>query len=832
MSLVINSLTAEDASEHDPVLQSYVDSYCAAESADSIAYYLSGIVTYTSRTNLEVCDFFLEEFKSLKAVYKEPIIAIEYYNAKGISYYAQEMPIDSILHYYDLAEEKLDQNQLKQTALRISIKNNRANAYSVALAKESAIYEYLAGLAIIESSEQDMPRYATALYSNIADLLNSSERYKDALDYILKGEETNRQHELSIGERSYFYEWILLNKAKALSGLNKSEEAEIILEELEQLFTQPSLESVAAKALRGTVHYQNGNKELAKETIREAIKISKSLNIGARSEIYARHQMAKLEMKEGNSTSALKNLNIIFELKEQQGKNLDDPSIYLLTSQALEDSDRNKEAIFYLKLYQSSKHQTSEEDLRMHHGELKGNFSYLEKKYKDKSIEINQALEKTKLYTLIFAVLFSLAIMVLIFMLYKRKENHNNHLIKANENIRAVNEKAKIASKAKEDFLSRMSHEMRTPMNAVIGILNILLDENPSKSQQKHLENQLFSAEMLLNIINDVLEFSKISTKKVKVQFKPVKLQDYLNSTIASFNHANTNPDIKILQEQNLGKLDKLVYSDSSLFSQTLTNLVGNAIKFTNKGYVILRSDIVKNNSDQVGIKFAIEDTGIGIPEHKLQSIFDSFSQVNNESNRRHEGVGLGLTITKELLNLAEIDLNVKSTEGVGSTFSFTIVFNKVKNEVKQMPITKREGQIYKRGIEGKKILLVEDNKLNQLVAKKVLHKFKTVVTLAENGQEAVDKVQKDQFDIILMDIHMPLMDGLEATEAIRALHDPIYQQIPIIALTADAYSKRVQDTIHAGMNDFLSKPYQPEDLFQKIKENLNEEIYSREALG
>ena len=222
-----------------------------------------------------------------------------------------------------------------------------------------------------------------------------------------------------------------------------------------------------------------------------------------------------------------------------------------------------------------------------------------------------------------------------------------------------------------------------------------------------------------------------------------------------------------------------------------------------------------------VKIIFQIEDTGIGIPKDKLESIFESFSQVNNEINREHEGTGLGLSITKKLVELKGGKLEVTSTEGKGSTFTFTLEFGKEDKIEKIEANSPTKDKIFQTGIEGKKILLVEDNKLNQLVAKKILSKFKVEISLAENGQEAVDMVQKERYDLILMDIHMPIMDGIEATKSIRALKDPFFQQIPIVALSADAYSDKVQATTESGMNDYLPKPFKPEDLFQKIKTNM-----------
>jgi signal transduction histidine kinase/ActR/RegA family two-component response regulator len=462
-----------------------------------------------------------------------------------------------------------------------------------------------------------------------------------------------------------------------------------------------------------------------------------------------------------------------------------------------------------------------EEADRIKHGTFKNQISIIEKKYEINELEIKQKLQESKISVLVVAFLLSIISVFFIYMMYKKKEEHNQALLLVNQEVREANKNVVAAAKAKENFLTTMSHEMCTPMNAVIGITNILLDENPTGKQTEHLKNLKFSGEVLLNIINEVLDFSKISTNKLELFKEPIHIQEFLDRITNSYRQSNSNQNVIIFQDQQLQKLEHLVLLDKTRFSQILTNLIGNAFKFTNVGSIVLRSRIKENTADMVKITFQIEDTGIGIPKEKLESIFESFSQVNNEINREHEGTGLGLTITKNLIELKGGKIEVTSTEGKGSTFTFTLELGKEEKIKKVQEPSASSDKIFQSGIEGKKILLVEDNKLNQLVAKKVLNKFKVEIALAENGLEAVDMVQQDKYDLILMDIHMPLMDGLEATRSIRALEDPFFKQIPIVALSADAYSDKVQATTESGMNDYLAKPFKPEALFQKIKSNI-----------
>lgn len=824
---------ADQSTSQDPVLTGYLNSYHTSDTPDSIAWFLGAIVVHTSWTDLDLSNSYLKEFEKLISKYDEPIVEIEYYNAKGVLYYAQGESLDSIMHYFNLTEEKLNQHNLKQTKLRIGLKNNRAIAYARQNLKEAAIKEYLAGLEVVASSEIKMPRYETALYSNIASMLNTSERYEDALAYILKGEESNKQYEKTMGEHSNFYDWILLTKAESLYNLGKVDEAESILLELKTFYKKTNVESNTAKTLLSRVYYKQGQVELARRTINEAIEEAKTLNIGLDSEANARLYAAQIEYEENNYSSALENLELIIGLYSNERSNFQgEAELFALMAKVLEKSKRFEEALVYLKKHQALLNKVREDESKMKQGELKGQFSHIEKRYKINELEIKQKLQESRFSALIVAFIFAILIIFITYIMYERKNEHNKALLKVNKEIKKANKKVIRASKAKENFLSRISHEMRTPMNAVIGIADILLDENPTKKQEEYLKNQKFSGELLLNTINEVLIYSKITTNKVEINRTPVHLQNFLDMTIDSFRFGNTNSNVRIYQEQNLHGLSELVLSDKSLFGQVLMNLIGNAIKFTGKGHVLLRTNTIENNNTTIKIKFEVEDTGIGIPEDKMQAVLDSFSQVNNEINRSHDGTGLGLTITQGLLDLKNSTLEVESTPGIGSTFSFTLIFEKAGSILQPRKADTNESKIYQSGIEGKHILLVEDNKLNQLVAKKVLQKFKVEISLAENGKQAVDMVQEKNYDLILMDIHMPIMDGIEATKQIRALDNPIYQRIPIVALSADAYSEKVQATITAGMNDYLAKPFKPEDLFQKLKRNIEIAQQSRANLS
>lgn len=814
-------IKADDSGEINLSLQGYIKDLDDAKTDESKAYILARIIAEAGRSDTKLADEYLSQFKTLVSQSNIPIVKVRYFKTRGVINYYKKMEVDSIMHWYDLAYAELDKHNIEDTKMKINLHNNKAIIFVRDGDKEAAVNEYLAGIETISRSNDKLYRHETLLIANFANLLYKNSQFEEALVYLEKAIEANKKYEKELGQHSEYYEYILINHARTLKELNRLDEAEKSINDILAYKNTPTVENNFAKALLGTLYSKNDQSELARKMIDEAIKETALFNIGIEPEVSAYLALAKLELDENNLSSSIQSIDHIFDLYKNAGEEVKVSEIYSVMSKALEKSGRYEESLHNLKQYQSIVEKEKAEAAKLKHGTFKSRISMIEKKYQINELEIQQKLQESKIYVLVVAFLLSIILIFFIFLMYKRKKSHNKALLLINQEVREANANVIAASKTKENFLSRMSHEMCTPMNAVIGITNILLDENPTKKQSEHLSNLKFSGEILLNIINEVLDFSKITSDKLKIDRKPIHIQKLLDKTISSFQQANTNKNVEIFQDQNLKDLTHLVSLDQTRLIQILSNLIGNAIKFTDKGSIILRSGILQNTSDMVKIIFQIEDTGIGIPKDKLESIFESFSQVNNEINREHEGTGLGLSITKKLVELKGGKLEVTSTEGKGSTFTFTLEFGKEDKIEKIEANSPTKDKIFQTGIEGKKILLVEDNKLNQLVAKKILSKFKVEISLAENGQEAVDMVQKERYDLILMDIHMPIMDGIEATKSIRALKDPFFQQIPIVALSADAYSDQVQATTESGMNDYLAKPFKPEDLFQKIKTNM-----------
>ncbi len=381
----------------------------------------------------------------------------------------------------------------------------------------------------------------------------------------------------------------------------------------------------------------------------------------------------------------------------------------------------------------------------------------------------------------------------------------------------SATEEAVKASEAKAEFLSSMSHEIRTPMNAVIGMTHLLLEENPRPDQIENIKTLKFSGENLLTIINDILDFSKIESGKLTIEKTSFNLKYVVGSIYHALSIKAIDKNIKLLNKFDAA-VPEFVIGDSVRLYQILNNLIGNAIKFTKEGHVIVQTSLRKEEKDEVVIDFSIMDTGIGIPEDKVETIFENFTQANESTTRNFGGTGLGLAITKKLLDLQGSKIRVRSVFGKGSHFYFSLRFKKsVQKKLPESVRLRHEKQSVESNLKGVNILLVEDNRVNQLVAKKFISKWGATMKVAENGVEAIQFVQKEKFDLVLMDLQMPVMGGMEATEKIRKLGKQ-YLDLPIIALTASAVLEVQDEAIEAGMNDFITKPFDPNVLLSKLK--------------
>ena len=381
------------------------------------------------------------------------------------------------------------------------------------------------------------------------------------------------------------------------------------------------------------------------------------------------------------------------------------------------------------------------------------------------------------------------------------RKNVELELIKAKE-------EAEMLMKVKDQFLSMVSHELRTPLNAIIGMTHLMFQERPADDQ--HLKTIKTSSEYLLALINDILDFSKIEAGKIAIEQANFSFSNLVQMLEQTFYYQAQEKNIRFTIDVSPDVPNALM-GDPVRLNQILVNLIGNSIKFTDYGYVKLTVKCLSNDDNQYHLQFLVTDTGIGIPQDKIQTIFERFEQVIDKNKRG--GTGLGLAITKNLVEMMGGTIKVESELGIGSEFTFDLYFS--EGDEKLLDDVASTSYNIIDNMEDLRILLVEDNKINQMVAAKFLNQWKVKYDIADNGSKAIKSAMMHKYDIVLMDLQMPEMDGMTATREIRKL--PGYHYVPIIALTAASLEAK-DEVYKAGMNDFLIKPFNPVELYNKIK--------------
>jgi signal transduction histidine kinase/CheY-like chemotaxis protein/TolA-binding protein len=598
-------------------------------------------------------------------------------------------------------------------------------------------------------------------------------------------------------------------------------DAEICLDQTQSIFNELKITDTAEiiTLQRGIISKSKENSDLA-STIFKIIIAKPDSQAILNSKAEALYQIGTIEATKNRYNLALNYLNKALELNEKN-QNIEQKSNILFSLSSVFDKmlDKNN-AYSYLK-----QHLNLKESISILNNERLGIDDYDKFKESERLKELaqldleNKQQEKTSKFSKLISILAIALISILSLLslsLYKNniiRTQSNLMLEEKNKELEIAKEKAERASNARADFLSTVSHELRTPLNAINGITHLLLEENPKESQMNYLSSLKFSGDYLTKFINEILEINKIDSNKVEIEYINFNLKQLLEDIQNSLKElATVNNNIFNLKIDS--SIPDYLIGDPTKLSQIMMNLINNALKFTKNGTVSVITKLHSLEDKNATLYFEVVDTGIGIPADKLQSVFDSFSQGSIEINRKYGGTGLGLTIVKKLIEILGGKINLDSVEGKGSSFSFELQF-KIGTQlvsVEEKPKTYDDSYL-----KNKKILLVEDNKINQMITYKMLHHKGIFCEIIGNGEDAVETAQKNKFDLILMDVHLPGINGTIATEEIRKFDT----KTPIIALTAISLDENREMLLSFGMTDVLTKPFVPEEFYAVIAKNI-----------
>ena len=695
--------------------------------------------------------------------------------------------IDSVLYYTNLRELNVKKNNYKE-ALFFS---QKAINYSKTHKKTESL--------------------AIATF-NLGKLYYDVKKYSDAVNAFEKSIHLFEKLPPSITQANcyYYIGMCYMKKGSFDIAYNYFDKAQLMYASLK------SSDYVDLINLQKAIIYNSkGRYELASTVLKSIIaKPNNQVNIDCKSE--ALLQIGIIEMAQNRNNLALNYFDKALELNAK-GVNLEQKSAILLALSTVYEKmlDKNN-AYTYLK-----QHSNLDENISITDNKKLGVDEYEKfkesERIKEERLEKEQKLQQekatkfSKLISILAIALISI-LSLLSLALYKNniiRTQSNLLLEEKNRELIIAKESAEKASKARSEFLSTVSHELRTPLNAINGIAHLLLEEKPKKSQLHYLKSLEFSGNYLTTFINDILEIQKIDSNKIeieKIDFNLKMLIENIQNSLkelASKNNNNFTLEID-------SKIPDNLIGDPTKLSQIILNLINNALKFTKNGFVKLTTKLVALEDKNAIVYFEVQDNGIGIPEDKLESVFKSFSQGSVGINRKYGGTGLGLTIVKKLIELLGGEIKVKSTVGKGSSFSFELHFIESEKEFK----VEKKIKTYDDSILlNKKILIVEDNKINQMVSKKMLKNKGIHCEIIDNGEEAIEIAKNNKFDLILMDVHLPGINGTIATQEIRKFD----QTTPVIALTAISLNENRDMLLSYGMNDVITKPFVPEEFYSII---------------
>ncbi|OBX22646.1 tetratricopeptide repeat-containing hybrid sensor histidine kinase/response regulator [Bizionia algoritergicola] len=617
-------------------------------------------------------------------------------------------------------------------------------------------------------------------YKTIGNVYNSKKDYRQALDYYVSANTLFDQEGLDD-----FVAEVLLNEGKTLIKLKDYKKANKQLEKSIALANRYELDKIQSSAMihNGLALTYLDKKQAGLESTLKGVQLAKEYKF---------------------NTVLTNGYLILSDLNEINGD-------YQTSSEYLKKYMKLSDSLLQVKRANLSPEKRIKILLNNQTEFQKEQAANLEEKIKENNL--------SKLTTILSIALITI-LSLLTLSLYKNNNirlKTNNMLHIKNSELIVAMEKAELASKTKANFLSTVTHELRTPLYAVTGLTNMLLDEDPKPNQIQHLKSLKFSGEYLLTFINDILQINKIEANKVDVEPENFNLKKKMTNVIAALNNSASDNNTQLHLEYDMD-IPETYNADQLKISQILINLIGNSIKFTKDGDIWIRAKKLKQDGDYYTIRFEVEDNGIGISKEKQERLFESFSQGSIQINRKYGGTGLGLSIVKGLIDILKGNIYLKSEIGKGSNFIFEVPMKYAAPVAKPKKI-EYFNNVTEIDLENIKILVVEDNKINQMITKKILNKMKLNCEIVDNGEEAVEKVRTEAFDVVLMDIHMPGISGLEATKRIRKFNP----DLTIFALTAVTIEDKMHEFDEAGFTDIISKPFKQEDFEKKLYETLIE---------
>lgn len=686
--------------------------------------------------------------------------------------------------------------------------NKKTNNYKSALVFSQKAYNYA-------KLNNNIKGKADALFS-LGSTYFELKKWNDALESFTKSADLYNQLIPSTNYAFCYYSIGL-----CYMSLEEFEKAEDNFDKAESIYNLLKIDASPFMNLqKGILYKNNGQTELASKLFNEIISQDDTKDI-FKTKAEALYQLGTIEQKLNHSNLSVNYLNRALLLSTKE-KNLDQKvKILLDLSKSYEKLLDLKKSYTYLKAHLDLKDSLSHLYNKKLNTDDYVSFKESERmKTIDQMTKENDTQQKTNKFAKLISILAIALITILSLLslsLYKNniiRTQSNNTLKEKNFELQIAKDNAEKASKARAEFLSTVSHELRTPLNAINGITHLLIEDNPKENQIHYLNSLKFSGNYLLTFINEILEINRIDSNNIEIEYIDFSIKQLLldiqNSMLEIASKNNNKFTLEIDPE-----VPEILLGDPTKLSQIFINLINNALKFTKNGEVKVTAKLVETSEGYSRINFAISDTGIGIPEDKQESIFESFSQGSIEINRKYGGTGLGLTIVKKVVDLLGGEINLKSEVGVGTTFDFEL---NLQHGTKEIEVEKEK--LYSDDLLiGKKILVVEDNKINQMVTKKMLEKKEILCQIIDNGEDAVEMLSKENdFDLVLMDVHLPGINGTIATQKIREYDT----KKPIIALTAISLNENREMLMSFGMTDVITKPFEPENFYKIIAANLS----------